>query len=119
MPYFSRLLRDNTEYFGRSAGRTNFSLVVGRTTVLNPAPATISRANSNQEHSPRLAACTIPWAPARQSCTIARAKSGAHVGDPRWSLTTSSSGRVAANFRIVSGEHLPPTPNSHDPRKIQ
>src|SRR5580700_1054274 len=62
IPYFSRLAGDNTEYFGRSAGRTNLSLVVGPTMLSRPARETICCANSNQEHAPRLVTFTIPLA---------------------------------------------------------
>ena len=48
IPCFSKLSGDNTEYLGRSAGRTNLSLVVWLTAVSSPERATISRANLNQ-----------------------------------------------------------------------
>src|SRR6266550_7262669 len=67
IPCFCKLLLDRTEYFGRRAGRTKCSLVVGRTMVFNLVSETISRANSNHEQSPRLVACTIPLASDRQS----------------------------------------------------
>jgi hypothetical protein len=75
IPYLSKLLLESTEYFGRCASRTKCSLVVGRTVVVSPETPTISRENSNHEQLSRLVACTIPLALARQSWTIARARS--------------------------------------------
>src|SRR5579864_7701406 len=79
----------------------------------------ISRANSNHEQSPEFVVCTIPRAPLRHNLMIARAKSTEYVGHPRWSLTTSKAGRLAASFKIVSGKHFPPIPNNHEVRATQ
>src|SRR5437764_9652127 len=119
MPYLCRLVAESTEYAGRGAGRAICWLLTGLTSVVRPASRTISWENSNQEHCPALAACTMPPAFLPHNSIMAFAKSTVYVGQPRWSLTTSSVGRVAANFKIVSGKHFPPTPNNHDVRTMQ
>src|SRR5215831_14018044 len=119
MPYWCRLVAESTEYAGHGAGRAIYSVLTGRTSVDSPDAVMISCANSNQVQSPASVTCTIPLAFFRQSRMRARARSTVYVGQPRWSLTTSRAGRSAASRKIVSGKHLPPTPNTHDVRAMQ
>src|SRR5580698_5381633 len=114
----SRLFADKTEYAGRGAGRGICSVETGRISVVKPDSFTIARANSNHEQSPALVMCTMPLTRFRHNAMIPRARSVQYVGHPRWSSTTSSAGRLAASFRIVSGKHRPPTPKSHDVRAM-
>ena len=69
------LADERTEYLGRGAGRTNLSLVVGRTVVGNWENETIAEAKSNHVQSPLFVTWTVPVAFLEQSWTMARAKS--------------------------------------------
>ena len=75
MPYRCRLVAERTEYVGRGAGRAICALLTGLTSVFSPALLTISRAKSNQVHSPALQACISPLAFLPQSAMIAVARS--------------------------------------------
>src|SRR5581483_4765694 len=117
IPAAAQAAPDRTLLAGRGAGRASSAVVVVPTTAgSSPASSTAAQARSCQVQAPWLVTWNRPWRRSTARRARAPARSGAYVGQPRWSSTTRRAPPSRARPTMVSTKFRPRRPKTHDVR---